>query len=150
MLGISWISNLHRAVSFSVLLQRHCLTPIVAHHKHRGQRWISEFRKFSKSKPRPKKIFAPPPGPILIEKWGPLYLKRAPPLYTWPASCLEMELEQSGRFSFSVIFDYLKDVKYPEGFTKNDKRALRKRAAFFCIKEANLYYIGGKSSSSYR
>ena len=58
MLGISWISNLHRAVSFSVLLQRHCLTPIVAHHKHRGQRWISEFRKFSKSKPRPKKIFA--------------------------------------------------------------------------------------------
>ena len=39
-------------------LQRHCLTPIVAHHKHRGQRWIFEFRKFSKSKPRPKKIFA--------------------------------------------------------------------------------------------
>ena len=61
-----------------------------------------------------------------------------------------MEIEQGGRFSFSVIFDYLKDVKYPEGFTKNDKRALRKRAAFFCIKETNLYYIGGKSSSSYR
>ena len=46
MLGISWISNLHRAVSFSVLLQRHCSTPIVAHHKHRGQRWIFEFRNF--------------------------------------------------------------------------------------------------------
>ena len=45
MLGISWISNLHRAVSFSVL-QRHCSTPIVAHHKHRGQRWISVFRNF--------------------------------------------------------------------------------------------------------
>ena len=60
MVGISWISNLHRAVSFSVLLQRHCSTPIVAHHKHRGQRWISEFRKFSKSKVSPKKKIAPP------------------------------------------------------------------------------------------
>ena len=53
-----WISNLHRAVSFSVLLQRHCSTPIVAHHKHRGQRWISELRKFSKSKVSPKKKIA--------------------------------------------------------------------------------------------
>ena len=70
MLGISWISNLHRAVSFSVLLQRHCSTPIVAHHKHRGQRWISEFRKFSKSKPRPKKIFAQAGHPNTI----PIYL----------------------------------------------------------------------------
>ena len=41
-----------------LLLQRNRLTPIVAHQEYRVQRWIFEFRKFSKSKPRPKKIFA--------------------------------------------------------------------------------------------
>ncbi len=33
---------------------------------------------------------------------------------------------------------------YPEGFQKEDKQALRKRAKFFRVKESNnLYYIGG-------
>ncbi len=48
-----------------------------------------------------------------------------------------------GRFSFSEIFDYLKSGKYPDGFNKNDKRALRKRTEFFDLKETKLYYKNG-------
>ena len=30
--------------------------------------------------------------------------------------------EKDGRFSFSVIFEYLKAGKYPDGYDKNDKQ----------------------------
>ena len=42
------------------------------------------------------------------------------------------------------IFNYLKCGEYPEGFDKADKRALRKRAAFFSVKETKLYYCTGR------
>ena len=54
-----------------------------------------------------------------------------------------------GRFSFSQIFDYLRSGSYPDGFEKNDKRALRKRASFFVVKDTKLYYTGGKYVASY-
>ena len=50
--------------------------------------------------------------------------------------------EQEGRFSYSEINDYLLSQKYPAGFTKADKLALRKRAKFFKIKDGQLYYTG--------
>jgi len=34
-----------------------------------------------------------------------------------------------GRFCYSQIFHYLNCGEYPDNFDKNDKRALRKRAA---------------------
>ena len=49
-----------------------------------------------------------------------------------------------GRFAFSQIFEYLKSGSYPESFDKNDKRGLRKRAAFFVVKDTKLYYTHGK------
>ena len=49
-----------------------------------------------------------------------------------------------GKFSFSQIFDYLKTGSYPDNFDKSDKRGLRKRAAFFVIKDTKLYYTAGK------
>ena len=49
-----------------------------------------------------------------------------------------------GRFAFSQIFEYLKSGSYPESFDKNDKRGLKKRAAFFVVKDTKLYYTHGK------
>lgn len=50
--------------------------------------------------------------------------------------------EQEGRFTYSEINDYLLSQKYPVGFTKADKLALRKRAKFFKINDGQLYYTG--------
>ena len=50
----------------------------------------------------------------------------------------------SGRFSYQEIFTYLREGKYPEDFEKKDKQALRKRVKFFAVKDAHLYYVGGK------
>ena len=50
----------------------------------------------------------------------------------------------SGRFSYQEIFTYLKEGEYPEDFEKKDKQALRKRVKFFAVKDAHLYYVGGK------
>ena len=44
-----------------------------------------------------------------------------------------------GRFSPSIIYDYIKDG-VPESFSKADKGSLRKRANFFIVKDAELYY----------
>ena len=48
-----------------------------------------------------------------------------------------------GRFTYGQLFDYISQGVYPESFLKEDKQALRKRAKFFTIDKANLYYIGG-------
>ena len=53
------------------------------------------------------------------------------------------EIKQDGRFSFTEIYHYIKEGKYPNSFSKPDKQALRKRAKFFIIKDTQLYYIGG-------
>lgn len=50
--------------------------------------------------------------------------------------------EQEGRFSYSEIHDYLALQKYPLGFSKADKLALRKRSKFFQVKDGHLYYTG--------
>ena len=39
--------------------------------------------------------------------------------------------EQEGRFSYSEIHDYLASQKYPIGFSKADKLALRKRSKLY-------------------
>ena len=38
---------------------------------------------------------------------------------------------QDGRFSFGEIHEYVVRGVYPEGFTKDNKQALRKRSKFF-------------------
>jgi len=53
-------------------------------------------------------------------------------------------MASEGRFTFNQIFDYLRSGAYPDGFDKRDKRSLRKRADFFFVREAKLYYNGGK------
>ena len=49
---------------------------------------------------------------------------------------------QEGRFSFSEIQNYLSAQKYPLGFSKADKLALRKRVKFFKVDNGHLYYTG--------
>ena len=56
----------------------------------------------------------------------------------------ELEAAEEGRFSFSQIYEYLNSGTYPDHFEKDEKRALRKRAAFFSVKETKLYYKSGK------
>ncbi len=59
-----------------------------------------------------------------------------------------MEEEESlGRFSYNTIYSYIKDGTYPEGFSKSDKCSLRKRAKYFFIKEADLYYTSKTPST---
>ena len=52
-----------------------------------------------------------------------------------------------GRFSYSVIHNYLSKQSYPAHFSKEDKHAFRKRAQHFaCTEDGELYYVGGASS----
>ena len=55
-----------------------------------------------------------------------------------------------GKFSFGEIFDYLLSRRYPEGISKVDKNALRRRAKFFRVNDKDLYYIGGGMYILYR
>ena len=50
------------------------------------------------------------------------------------------EEKKDGRFSFEEIHQYLLQGVYPSTFSKSDKQALRKRAKFFAVKGADLYY----------
>ena len=47
---------------------------------------------------------------------------------------------KDGRFTFKEIHKYLVQGVYPSSFSKSDKQALRKRAKFFIVKGAELYY----------
>ena len=58
----------------------------------------------------------------------------------------DAQLEQ-GRFTFNDIHRYLRDGCYPDGYTKPDKLALRKRAKFFCARGADLFYDALKMKS---
>ena len=42
------------------------------------------------------------------------------------------------------MYNYLSEGRYPDGFSKSDKQALRKRVKFFSVKDAHLYYIDDK------
>ncbi len=48
------------------------------------------------------------------------------------------------RFTFSQIYDYLRSSLYPDGFDICDKCSLK--TSFFFVREAKLYYNGGKCS----
>ena len=54
---------------------------------------------------------------------------------------------EQGQFTFNDIHRYLHDGRYPDGYTKSEKLALRKRAKFFCARGADLFYVGGASST---
>ena len=49
---------------------------------------------------------------------------------------------KDGWFTFKEIHKYLVQGMYPSSFSKSDKQALRKRAKFFTVKGAELYYTG--------
>ena len=55
-----------------------------------------------------------------------------------------------GKFSFSSLLHYFKQGSYPEelNLSKEKKLCLRKRAKYFTYKNEDLYYIGGRSTSS--
>ena len=55
---------------------------------------------------------------------------------------------EQGRFTFNNIHRYVHDGRYPDGYTKSKKLALRKRTKFFCARGADLFYVGGASSKS--
>ena len=55
---------------------------------------------------------------------------------------------EQGRFTFNDIHRYLHDGRYPDGYTKSERLALRKRAKVFCPRGADLFYVGGASSKS--
>ena len=61
---------------------------------------------------------------------------------------MENDTLEQGRFTFSIIHQYLRSGCYPHGYTKSDKQALRKRAKFFYVQGADLFYVGGQSSKS--
>ncbi|KAL5018563.1 hypothetical protein ScPMuIL_004285 [Solemya velum] len=46
-----------------------------------------------------------------------------------------------GHMEMSVIYDYLKDGKYPRNFNSADKRTVRKRAKDFSLKDNEMYHI---------
>ena len=56
--------------------------------------------------------------------------------------CAEPEEINSGRFSFTDIYQYLRNGSYPDSFSKADKSSLRRRCTFFCYKGADLFYTG--------
>ena len=49
---------------------------------------------------------------------------------------------ETARFAFSQIHQYLQFGTYPSDSQKSDKQALRKRSKFFKSSDGNLYYIG--------
>ena len=49
-----------------------------------------------------------------------------------------------GRFTFGQVFDYINDGCYPEGLDKKEKLSLRKGAKYFVIRDAQLFYVGGR------
>ena len=56
--------------------------------------------------------------------------------------------DSEGRFTFSQIYDYLRNGEYTVGCEKADKRSLRRRAEFFFVRGDKLYYNGGKLLTS--
>ena len=75
---------------------------------------------------------------------------RPPIANTHARVCIDVTLVSSrndwsdGGISFNQVFEYLNDGSYPNGFDKNDKRVLRKRADFFAVKDTKLYHTSGE------
>lgn len=62
---------------------------------------------------------------------------------------MEKKEESFGKFSYKAIFDYLSDGTYPGDFTKSEKGSLRKRAKYFLVKEADLFYKSKSTGKIY-
>ena len=56
--------------------------------------------------------------------------------------------QDTGRFSFSAIYNYLLSQQYPEGASKLEKNALRRRAKYFQVRNDHMYYVGGAKAPS--
>ena len=56
--------------------------------------------------------------------------------------------QDTGRFSFSAIYNYLLSQQYPEGASKLEKNALRRRAKYFRVRNYHMYYVGGAKTPS--
>ena len=54
----------------------------------------------------------------------------------------ENTAKTDGKFTFSTIHRYIAHSTYPEGLSKADKNALRRRAKFFRVIENDIYYVG--------
>ena len=54
----------------------------------------------------------------------------------------KLEPIQEGKFNYSDIYQYISQKTYPSSFTKEEKRALRRRAKYFDHDEGQLTYIG--------
>ncbi|KAK7507525.1 hypothetical protein BaRGS_00001460 [Batillaria attramentaria] len=50
--------------------------------------------------------------------------------------------------SLDIVWQYLKSGQCPKGYSKNDKRALKRRAQSFVVIKDQLYYTGGRSRHS--
>ena len=55
---------------------------------------------------------------------------------------------KDGRFTFKEVHKYLLQGVYPSSFSKSDKQTLRKRATFFAVQGAELYYTGRGESQN--
>ena len=49
----------------------------------------------------------------------------------------------ASKYSYSAIFEFVTNALYPSEVSKEYKRGLQKRAAFF--EAGHLYYVGGKT-----
>ena len=53
-----------------------------------------------------------------------------------------MESKTEGRFAFKEIHDYISKNEYPSSFSKEDKRALKRRAKCFQCQDGQIFYVG--------
>ena len=61
-----------------------------------------------------------------------------------PGETVECDASAS-KYSYSAIFEYVTNALYPSDVSKEYKRGLRKRAAFFSVEAGHLFYVGGKT-----
>ncbi|KAL8609359.1 hypothetical protein ACOMHN_008153 [Nucella lapillus] len=59
-----------------------------------------------------------------------------------------VDVDENGRgscCSLEAVKQFLQSVTIPEGYSKNDKRALRRRAKSFVLIGEDLFFTGGRS-----
>ena len=52
--------------------------------------------------------------------------------------------------SYGEIFTFIRDNQYPDGFSKDQKRNLRKKASKFFLEDSVLFYAGQRNSQPRR
>ena len=51
---------------------------------------------------------------------------------------------------YNQVFQYLRDNQYPEGWTKDQKRNLRKKAKTFFLDDSALFFVANENSEPKR